>query len=108
MSNGWMTRRLSDRLGLWYPDDFWIICPSFVPGKVPVLGVTKPFHMAIQKHELCSAGVQIGMHIVFLRHRRELSVVEQPHRRHRLRDGGEPHLIAGADAVDMLIQAVMK
>lgn len=64
--------------------------------------------MAIEKRELRSAAMEVRMNVVLLSYRCEFAVVEEPDCQGRTGQGGEFDLIAGADAVDVLVEAVME
>lgn len=64
--------------------------------------------MSVQKQEVGSVGVKVGVNVVLLCHRRFLSVVKKPDERMRRRQGGHFDVIARTAPIDQTIEAVME
>ena len=77
--------------------------------EVPVVGGSLPFHVAVEKEEIRPTAVRIRVSIPFRRHRRELSVLKQPHQRRRFwnrRGRCRPGLLAGS--IDPSVEGIVE
>src|SRR6266853_3070549 len=90
------------------PDQPRIIRQPLVGCKIPVLSVSKPDGVSVEKSELRALAVQVGVDVVLLGHRRQFAVVEQPNQLRGLAQRTELHLVADTLAVDVLVEAVVE
>src|SRR5882762_4607409 len=90
-------------VGLRNPNQVWIIRAPFIPDEIPVFTVLEPGAVAVEESKLRATAVEVGMHIILLRHAREFAVVEQPHHERGMTDGRKLHLVAGSPSVDMVV-----
>ena len=62
-------------IGLWSPNEIWIIQPPFVGFEIPIFRVLKSFRMAIEKTDICSMIMKVGVDVVLLGYGRALATV---------------------------------
>ena len=62
----------------WHPEDLRIVGAPFVRLEIPVISVAEAPDMPIQKQELCTSRMKVGVDIVLLGHGRPLAIVEKP------------------------------
>src|SRR5690349_2267710 len=100
---GWFRamRKMCDAQVLRHPDQFRVIGSARVGRKIPIIDIPESCRVAVQKGEVCTAAVQICMHIILLGDCRKFSVVEEPHHFRSLPNRGELYLVSGAAAIDV-------
>ena len=64
--------------------------------------------MAVEKDKLSAGTVKVGVDVVLLGYGGELSIVEQPDNTRWRANGAKLHLVAGASAVDMFVEAIVE
>ena len=58
------------------PNQIWVIEPAFVSVEVPIFGVLESLRVAVEKTDIGSMVVKIGMHVVLLRDPGQLAVIK--------------------------------
>ena len=76
--------------------DFFLalIVGALVGTEVPILPLVEPGGMTIEKSEICSAIVQVGVRIVLLGDGRQFTIIKQPDGECRVGNSGKLYLVA--------------
>ena len=90
------------------PDQVRIIRSPLIGHKIPIFAIFETRGMAVEKGELRPTRMQVGMDIILLCDGCQFAVIEQPHGANRVWQGSEPDLVASANSVDVLVEAIME